>query len=175
MDIIIYLIAGPLFLISVCGYIYVKVWMKWYDDDWNSNTDMNAYCVIDTDGDENMDIMGADETRPIEGIYMYVQVDEFVPTTPCLEILDVSINGGTDTIEQGSITNGQVALSITNCGETVLTNCEVELDLEGFFTGNQYYDGTHPVVVNPTDTVDNLDVDEDEVMERFSTGIYIGG
>ena len=34
MDVVIYIIAGPLFLISICGHIYVKVWMKReYDSD----------------------------------------------------------------------------------------------------------------------------------------------
>jgi hypothetical protein len=139
---------------------YVKVWMKWYDDDWDPDTDMNAYCVIDTDGDENMDIFTNDETRPVDGIYMYMEVQEFDPMMPELKITKVSIDGGTDTFEQGTITTGQVTLTISNSGDANVSNMDVELDLEGYFKGTTYYEGYTHTVVNPTDHIDTLDMQQ---------------
>ena len=150
---------------------YVKVWMKWYDEDWDPSTDMNSYCIIDTNGDENMDIFGADETRPIEGIYMYVEVEEFVPYLPELKITDVSMNGGTDTFEQGSITNGELELTLENTGDANITDLYVELDLWGYFTGIQYYDGYTPSVENPKDSVSTCNIDETETVALDIEGI----
>jgi hypothetical protein len=139
---------------------YVKVWMKWYDDDFNDDTDMNAYCVIDTDGDESMDIFTDDETRPIEGIYMYVDVEEFDPYTPELSISSVSINGGTDTFEQGSVSNGQIGVTLNNNGEADIYDLYVELDLQGYFKGKQYYDGYNWSLENPVYYISALDIDD---------------
>jgi hypothetical protein len=139
---------------------YVKVWMNWYDDDNNNDTDMNSYCVIDSDGDERMDIFTDDETREIDGIYVYVEVEEFIPNTPELEITDVSINGGTNTFEQGSITNGEFVLTLTNTGESNITDLYVTLDLEGYFKGEQYYDGLEWNITNPQDYLTSLDINE---------------
>ncbi len=137
---------------------YVKVWMKWYDDDSDPDTDMHAYCVIDTNGDEVMDIFTTDETRAVDGIYMYVEVTDFDPNMPCVEITEVSINDGTDTFEQGTITTAKIELTLTNTGESNITDMDCELDLYGYFTGEQYYEGYNPNVENPTYHIAALDI-----------------
>ncbi len=139
---------------------YVKVWMKWVDDDFDDDTDMNAYCVIDTDGDEDMEIFTDDETRAIDGIYLYVDVEEFIPKTPKLEVAEVSINGGSDTFEQGTITNGEVQLTLTNNGEADITDLYLELDLHGYFKGKQYYEGFSWNLENPEYYISNLNIGE---------------
>jgi hypothetical protein len=150
---------------------YVKVWMNWYDDDWDPSTDMNSYCVIDTDGDENMDIFGADETRAIDGIFMYVEVEEFDPYEPQLHITDISINDGTDTFEQGSVTNGKLELTLRNDGQADLTDLEVELDLSGYFVGKTYYDGYHQQVENPVDSIAAINMNESAVATLELEGV----